>query len=499
MIFSENRQPVFRIMRKRVMRSGAAALVRRFSAGLALASGRAALCAAGCLASFPAFAAGNAVAGDGSHANNPELLRGSIQICAPGDAACDPFVYSQPLDLEAPAPEPMAQLAAPPVAAEDTGYGYPLGVSPVAVAEPDVPPFNLDWSVGLRGAYIGDDTGDHYEALVAPSASLTYEGTRALLALGTSAEIARPSDDDLRIGALRVTLGSDYKLDRSTQVSFNAALDISQDSPDDPMLPSSVISTPVVVGGTLESEMTRRFGHFDVALRGTLEREIYGNSTVLGGIEQDNTSSNRTLVGTGLRLSYAVTPITKIFVDGAAARDYFDAVSPRLGVRADGTNYALKTGVSAQWGERLRAEAAIGFGLRRFDAAELDEVSSTLYDARIVYNPTQSLTATGQFTTSLTPPGPNTSGTTRIEYAARGDIGYRVNSWLALRALVNWTYAELAGSSDIEKGYGLGVGADYIVNAHTSLTADYGFGHSETPSTRSSDAHRVTLGLTISR
>lgn len=464
---------------------------RRVSAILARIMGLAALAAAGGSISSVSLAA------EGLNANSTLPLRGSISGCATGNVVCDSFA---PVDTQTTEAAPAGLRLDFATDANDGAYGYPVGSVPHFIEEASPPPFDLDWSVGLRGAYVNNSmTGTRYEALISPNATLSYEGSRTRVIFGAGADVSRSSTDALRLGALRTSLDADYKFDRDMQIENRAVLSLTQASPDDPALATGVIEAPLTFVGSLDSTLTRRFGRLDVALRGNLERDAYGQSTLAGQIKQDNTSSDRSVIGGGLRLSYALTPIIKVFVDGDAAHDTFDAVSPSLGVKGDGTSYAVRSGLSGQWGERLSAEASIGFGLRRFDASALDEVTATLYDARVVYKPNGTLTLTGAFTTRFTPPGPNGSGTTRVDHVASADVNYRVNSWLALRALANWSSAELSGTGGTERGYGLGLGADYLVNSHTTVNADYGFAHNETASNPNTDEHRVTLGVTISR
>jgi hypothetical protein len=453
--------------------------------------GLAALAAAGGSISSASLAA------EGLRTNDQVLLRGAISDCASGEVTCDAFAQRK---SERAGSASVGLRIDHPADVNDAAYGYPVGSVPHFVEEASPPPFDLDWSVGLRGAYVNNSTtGARYEALISPNATLSYEGSRTRVIFGAGADVSRSSTDALRLGALRMSLDADYKFDRDMQIENRGVLSFTQASPDDPSLATGVIEAPLTFVGSLDSTLTRRFGRLDVALRGNLERDVYGDSTLAGQIKQDNTSSNRSVVGGGLRLSYALTPIIKVFVDGDAAHDTFDAISPSLGVKADGTSYAVRSGLSGQWGERLSAEASIGFGLRRFDASALDEVTAMLYDARVVYKPDGTLTLTGAFTTRFTPPGPNGSGTTRVDHIASADVNYRVNSWLALRALANWSSADLSGTGGTERGYGLGVGADYLVNSHTTVNADYGFSHSETASNPNTDEHRVTLGVTISR
>ena len=86
-----------------------------------------------------------------------------------------------------------------------------------------------------------------------------------------------------------------------------------------------------------------------------------------------------------------------------------------------------------------------------------------------------------------------------MSYLANARVGYTVNSWLALRAAANWSTARFEGSTATETGYGYGFGADYRLNRHTALTADYGYDHSDSTLNGVDDAHRITMGVTVSR
>ena len=168
-------------------------------------------------------------------------------------------------------------------------------------------------------------------------------------------------------------------------------------------------------------------------------------------------------------------------------------------LKPDATNTSIKVGVAGKWSEVLSAEASVGLGLRRFDAASLGEVKSHLYDARLVFNPDPTWRFTAGLATTVAPPGPNNGGLTKVEYAINADVNYTVNSWLVLRALADWTASSFDGSGDTKKGYGYGVGADYSVNAHTALTADYGYERADIVNDGPKESHRVTVGVTVSR
>ena len=107
-------------------------------------------------------------AGDGSGTNNPDLLRGPNEPC---------------------------QHCAGPVPHEW-----------------DAPPFALDWSLSLRGAYVRDKDGEHYEAIVAPSASVKHDFLRGTYSINGSAELSRSTVEDYRVNSLRLGTTGSYQL-----------------------------------------------------------------------------------------------------------------------------------------------------------------------------------------------------------------------------------------------------------------------------------------------
>ena len=442
--------------------------------------------------------AGAAQAQDGSLADNPGLRQGYEACFA---ASCDAWPAELPsktpeaparavsLVGDAPAPAPR------PPAIGDPGFGYPAGVAPHATPEPYSPPLAVDWSLSLRGAYVQDKDGKHFEVLLVPRAGFTYERDRTAIAFDADAEIVRPSADQLRIAALRLALAADQGFDRYTSLSVDGEVSLSQDSPSDPELPSGVSEAPLALEGTLEAGLTRKFGRLAVTLRGNLERDLYGETRFADGTAGNNQFRNRTFGGGGLRVAYGLTPIIGLFAEGRAGYEAYDAAAPGLGLWLNGPVYAAEAGVTGQWGERLTAEASAGLGLRRFDEASLAEIAAVLYNAQITYRPSASLTLGGRFATGFAPVGSG-GGTAQVEYTAAADASYKVNSWLVLRALASWSLAVPSGAAS-ERTYGFGVGADYLLGPHTSLALDYGFSRREAAPDPTADTHRVTVGLTV--
>ena len=422
---------------------------RRHIAGLA---GATALCLAA-----PVLAASDHAMGDGSRADNARLL---------------PDVY--PTD---------------PVLADSSG-----------LREPYDPFFDVDWSVALRGTYTKATAGERFDSRLVPSVSLEHIGTRSAINLDSSAEIVRYNDSDrVDIGALRLGLQTGYDLDSVTRLTGNANFSLTQQTPGTPGLASNVAIAPLTLSGGGDVALTRRFGKFNVSVTGAAQRNLYGTTTRTDGSVTDNSEQNYWALDSGLRVGFQATPIFEVFGQAGVGRDMFDYQSAALGVSTDANDYTLKGGLTGRWNSTLELTGSAGLGLRRFDVASLGEVTTQLYDAQLVFTPDPTLRMTAGFATTVTPPGPNGSGTTRVDYIANAQVAYTVNSWLALRALADWNTARFEGSSNVETGYGYGFGADYKVNAHTAVTADYGYDYSDSTIDGIQDAHRLTMGITLSR
>jgi len=368
-----------------------------------------------------------------------------------------------------------------------------------ASSDPNAPYYDIDWSLGLRGAYIADNNGERFQSLVLPSVTLTHTA-RDLTFTGTaSAEVSKTGDGQFSVDDMRLQAGSVLNFDRETSLATNAGIAVTQENPHNPDVATNVLDTPVQISGTADGTLTRKLGHFNVALRGNAERDVFGPTTFTDNSTLDNTPQNNTQGGAGLRVGFDLTPVLQPFVDASAGRTVFDAPSSGLGVKLDGNTYTVKTGVSAKWDALLEAEASIGLGLEHFDNASLSDVEATLYDASLTYHPTDTLTLNGDFATTISAPGPNAGGSAKVNYAATAKAAYTVNDWLTWRLSADWHNATYADTTSTDKGYDLGVGADYLVNRHAKLSADYLFAHSEISPNPATDSHTVTLGLTLQK
>lgn len=379
----------------------------------------------------------------------------------------------------------------------------PEALSYQAPAEPVPPPFEFDWSIGLKGTITGSTTGGSFATSLTPQFTATHDGQRADIVIDGSAEVTRPwgnAGDQIELPALRLGVTGSGMIDSLTQVSGNIGIAVTQQSATTPGLSPLITAPPQVVTGSAGLGIERSFGRFNAALRGTVQRTNYGPTTRSDTGVTDNSHQNVWETDATLRVGYQLTPIFEVFSEGSVGRDMFDRAAPATGVRSDATSLALRGGISGSWNDGLlTASASVGVGRHIFDSASLGDVSTVLYDASVTYSPTETLNLSAALNSTITPAGADASGAARIAHTATASVNYTVNSWLRLRASADWGQSQLTGSGETERSHGAGAGADYLVNAHTALSADYGYDHRNNSATGLRDTHTVTLGVTLRR
>lgn len=408
------------------------------------------------LLAFPAAAGEFTPLGDGSTTNNADLLGNPAVDCA-NCVATPPYEPDQSLDF--------------------------------------------DWSLGLRGGIKNDGTGaaPTYELIALPSVTLKHQTIRGGYDVGVSGELGYDVDGSARISSITGTAGGEYKLDALTTLAGRGTLRASQDKPDGPDYASNVAAAPIVISGDGEVSAARDLGAFNLAVRGRAAREVYGETTYDDDSTTDNAFQNTTGYGAGARLGYELTPGLVAFVDVEADYLAYDVPSPSLLVKLDNVTYAGRGGLSARFSETLELEGSLGLGYTDLGDGTLSDFSAVLYDAKATFRPDETLTLTGAFTTTISQPGTTSGATAKLTYAATGQVEYLVNPWLKLRADAQWSEAHYQGIDSDEYKWGFGAGADYLLNEHTDLTADYSFLRTEKTPDPATDEHQVTVGVKFHR
>lgn len=378
---------------------------------------------------------------------------------------------------------------------------YPAAPLSEGAAEPTHLPFHLDWSLGLKGSYTSSSTdGGSFLTTLNPAFSAVHDGRRVDLTVDGNAEIARTWNNDGALGltGLRLGVSANSALNSTTRLTGNAALALSQPLPSTPDLSPDILKPPPALTGSAGLGIERSFGKVNLGLNGNIERTIYGETLRSDTGWTDNSSQNVWQADTSLRAGLQITPILEVFTEASLGRDVFDAAGAS-GMKSDATSTALRGGIAGSWNGVWSASASIGIGHHNFDDAGLNDITTRLYDASLTYSPDETMSLTASLSTSVEPTGADSAGSARVSHVASADLAYDVNAWLRLRASADWGHSVLEGTGETERRSGLGAGADYVLNAHTALSADYGYSRRDNSANGESDSHSVSLGVTIKR
>jgi hypothetical protein len=360
------------------------------------------------------------------------------------------------------------------------------------------PASQVDWQLALRGAYRVDAGVSSYELVAAPSVSVMHKARGREVNIDAGLEIVAPLQDTMRVRSGDLSLQAAVALDAQTLGQFRAGIEISQADTGDSSLPAGISIAPVVVSGAAEATVTRQFGSFFSALRGSVDRDVYGDSGLAAGGWQGNSDRNRTGLEAGLRLGSEVAAHVNAFVEGGVRRDLYDAASTTFGVKADSWTYLVKTGLTGNWHDVVTGEISAGYTYRQYDNGAFADVHATLADAHLTYSPDDAVAITASLGTKLSADDPATGASSRVDYSAGIDAHYLINSRLTLRGQLGADLSLLHGMGQTETVWRAGTGADFALNAHTDINADYSYAYAERV-TGPSDSHTVSLGVNFKR
>jgi hypothetical protein len=374
----------------------------------------------------------------------------------------------------------------------------PDDVSPFAPREVTDPPFDLEWSVGLRGAYAVDSGGSSLAAILTPEFTLTHDGLNTSLVAGGSGDLEIDSTGAARIAALRLGVEHAIRLDDMTSTAFTGDLAVTQADPDDPSLPANTATAPLVVSGDATASFTREFGPFETILRGSLGRSWHGDTVLEDTSHVDNTADNDWRVGAGGRLGFKLTPLLTPFIDGGVEWQRFDAPSPTLLVYLDALTYSAKAGLAYTLNDLYSAEGAVGASWRDYTDPTLTDAASLTAEASATYKPDETVDLVAGLTTTLAP-STSVPGDTVASYAFSGTASRVLNPWIVLRGSAGYAYDLIIGTGDVTQTTTLGVGLDYKVAEHWAVTSDAGFTRKDAPPAPLADSYQLALGVKLMR
>lgn len=215
--------------------------------------------------------------------------------------------------------------------------------------------------------------------------------------------------------------------------------------------------------------ITRDVGRLYGTLMATFERWDYADVLALNGGKIDQDFRDTSEFSTALRFGYRFSPGYEFVGKIRALRDL-----NRGNDLYDRDAYGLEVmaGLAFETNPLLRWRVLAGYGMRNFEQANIDDVSSVLVEAQVQWLPTQLITVYGTATRQIvTADAVEPSG--RIETKLAGRIDYEIWHNVVLNLGLEFKEAEFIGVARRDQSISGKIGLDYFMNKNWVLSASY--------------------------
>lgn len=361
------------------------------------------------------------------------------------------------------------------------------------------PPWDIDWSVALRGVTRIESGDTTYSGEIVPTLTLSQQTLRGGYDLSATGTGTVDASGNARLDSLAVSGSGRFALDEWSDLTASGSITASEDDPRSGSYPANVARAPFELSAAGEVGASRRFGQFTLALRGALGRDSVGDTIYDDSSTTSNADRSAWTAALGGRLTAELAPGLTSFVDANAEWSRFDAAALSLLAKRDARTDTIRVGLGLSPDPLLKLEASVGLARADFVDASLADFTTTLYGASASYTPDETLTFSARLDTAIEAPATASAATASVKTSASGDVAVLVNPWLRLRGSAGWSQTAVQPAATYSNEWTAGLGADYLFNAMTDFTADYGWTRTLADPDPAKDVQRVTLGVTFHR
>ena len=191
---------------------------------------------------------------------------------------------------------------------------------------------------------------------------------------------------------LNGTIDGRIDVHHDTQVLLENRFLVSTDNPGSPNLIAGLAKLPIytTVGGTLG--LAQQFNRFQITVKGTIDRSVYGNSLLTDGESISNADRDFNQYGGTTRFSYELNPGFKPFVEIGADERVYDEAIDAGGVQRNSIGVSGKAGATLDLARTLTGEMAVGY-LQRTYKNPLPNIAGFVADGSLIWQATALTTA----------------------------------------------------------------------------------------------------------
>jgi hypothetical protein len=444
------------------------------------------------------------------------------QPAAPASSApADPdpaAAPAAPLESDAPSapPSPLAQLL-PGIAPVEvpTPSSNPEEVEgPRGVLErkrPEIEPLGFQTPLGLltpsaTGSAVFDS--NIFATQTHPASDLVFhlhpeinldsgEGLVQYLVGGYAELVQYATHDSLSNGNVGASAGVTYSPTPEFNVQSQTAARYAHQDPASfsVSVPNGVVNKlPVYSVLTETLSATRDVQRLGVSLTGGFQREDYSNITI-SGVAFNQSALDADAFSIGPKVSYAITPLTRAFVQTQYLRRDYD-----VPLRNSNT-YTVTAGSDFEVTRLIKGSVFAGYNIRQYDSATIGTISSPAYGINVAWFPTELMTVLfsgKQDFSDTTVTGPTGTPAIIDIKTFKAEVDYEVLRELIVTASGSFESDNFSGASRTDNTISAGAVATYALDRNMSLYSQYKYtNRMSSLAGFSYDRHQVGVGLRV--
>lgn len=251
--------------------------------------------------------------------------------------------------------------------------------------------------------------------------------------------------------------------------------------------------------------VTRGVGLFEVGLRGTVDRELFGESA--GGVSADGSGAvvapsddrSNTEALARLRVGLDNEGALRPYLEVSAGRREFDGKGDAFGFDRDSTITEMRGGLVLDMAPKLSVDANLGYRRENVNDGRLKDLEGIVFDASAIWSPDRvtllTVTAGTDFDTTTI-----AAATGSITYSGAVELRRALRPNLVFDASVGLSYERFAGFHREDLRTDASAGLTLDLNRTAALTAQYSYERLDSTATGVDySANTIEVGVRLQR
>lgn len=284
-----------------------------------------------------------------------------------------------------------------------------------------------------------------------------------------------------------------------TTATLKAGYSLEREDVSDPNAIANATTQSDVETYTTSAELKRDLGILRASAALDFTRQVYGDAVLENGdlLSQSDRDQNTGIIRG--RLGYELSPALIPFLEASYGQTIYDQRKDTGGFMRDATLYALKTGIEADFGEKLKGELAGGYTIADFEDSALKSISAATIDGNAIWSPHRGTDIALNLKTEIEP---STTG------GSSGDVAYSATAILSQVILQNVTGQISSGltlrdyqedSTPVQSVVTLGTGLTWGISRSLDFNTDVAWERTTQNGVDDLDIFRAGIGLTLKR